>query len=104
MAWSLVKIIRDSRGVKEPELFNNNKCMIIYVLKDLNFNSTEHERIDSKTVIDFPENLSVFILTKNKKTKRKLTKKKNLYEKTLKLVKTFMIQNGQPIGVLLIKK
>ena len=53
--------------------------MIIYVLKDLNFNSTEHERIDSKTVIDFPENLSVFILTKNKKTKRKLTKKKNFF-------------------------
>ena len=49
--------------------------MIIYAAKNLYFYPDECARIDSKTVINLPENFSAFSPTKNQKYKKKINKK-----------------------------
>ena len=102
---AVVKIVRDSRGIKKPKFFNNSKHLMVFVPKDIKFSPAEHLRVDSKIVIKLPKKFSAVTLTKNQHLKKRITKKKRLFLNFINtsFVKTFFNQNGSPIGFLLIE-
>ena len=93
---STVKIIKDSRGVKKPELFFNYLKFFALI---------EHRRVDIKIIIDLLENFSAIVISKNHCSSKKINKEKGLFLNFIRVsfTKTCFVIKVASIGFILIE-